>query len=611
MIFTTPIYLLTLLGIPVIVLLHFVRRQRRTQIISSVMLWTEVMREYRRRFLINRLFRNFLLLLQLLLVIVVAIALSNPTIPGSTRRRSENLVVVVDTSASMGAIYIGESRLTRAQRRIADVLGSLSGKSRVLVVSASNNAELVTPGPVSPREAIEVINQLVVSGIAGNIDKALVQILALTSDYDRIVVATDGAFATPDVRVVDTLEFLVISDESENAGITSFSFRTPPNRKSNYELLLRIDSYHRARVNARVTVTVDGSLLYDAVRTLYPGKSDTIVATYDGLTPTTAIARIHLDDALDTDNVAFAVFDPDPETRVLLVSEGNSFLEKAFAIYPNVVLDVIYDDPAVQTYDLIIFDRYEPPPIISGTYIFIATTPSDIGRGGTDLLKNPIVSGWVQNHPVLDGVYPSEISIYQSLEIPRTDPLIESIVHTGENSLIWLYTNGNIEGIGLSFDITGSDLPLRADFPILLANMLSWLDPRIGDVDGAQVQSGDFLTGELKEPGTISVRRPDGTIDRITSSDGSFSYAHTEQVGLYHVESDRSERIFAVNVFSIEETNIRQRAELFSTGIRVDEPYDQDYVSSMGRREIWRLIALGILILLFAEWILWRRGDSV
>jgi hypothetical protein len=185
--------------------------------------------------------------------------------------------------------------------------------------------------------------------------------------------------------------------------------------------------------------------------------------------------------------------------------------------------------------------------------------------------------------------------------------------------LIWTSESDEARVVGTAFDIGDSDLPLRADFPIFIANAVSWLLPGREGSDSSALRGGDLIRGEVSATtGEVSVLRPDGTSERVVAAEGRYAYFNTDEPGLYRVTpviadgtagSERSAAVtFAVNIESSVETDIRPRASGSGTD---EEP--SGTTSSMNapgeRRPIWTVfIAIGCLLLI-GEWYLWWRRE--
>src|SRR3954471_13099761 len=133
--FATPLALLGLLFLPVVVAMYLLKLRRDEAIVPSTLLWSRLLADVEANAPWQRLRRSLLLLLQLLLVIALALLAARPFLerPAGLAR---DLVVVVDTSASMAATDIGPDRLTAAKAMVVDALRDLPAGGKVSVIAA-------------------------------------------------------------------------------------------------------------------------------------------------------------------------------------------------------------------------------------------------------------------------------------------------------------------------------------------------------------------------------------------------------------------------------------------------------------------------------------------
>src|SRR5947209_4888740 len=109
--FISPFALLWTLPIGgIIVVMYILKLRRKDVVVSSTFLWRQVIRDVQANAPFQKLRRNLLLLLQLIAAALIIFALARPfqrffAIGG------RNIVVIVDTSASMGATDVQPSRL--------------------------------------------------------------------------------------------------------------------------------------------------------------------------------------------------------------------------------------------------------------------------------------------------------------------------------------------------------------------------------------------------------------------------------------------------------------------------------------------------------------------
>lgn len=145
-VFANPWGLLALLGIPVVLAIHFLHRHRRSISISTLFL-LEIAREPARagrRW--HRLIPSVPMWLQLLLVLLLAALLAQPRLPSATLR----VAVVLDDSASMRAFrselaggLADLDRATRAGGRNVEWLVLSANPARARIFAGDNPAEWI------------------------------------------------------------------------------------------------------------------------------------------------------------------------------------------------------------------------------------------------------------------------------------------------------------------------------------------------------------------------------------------------------------------------------------------------------------------------------------
>jgi len=149
--FLTPLALaLAALGLPILIL-YMLKLRREEQVVSSTMLWQQVLRDRQANAPWQRLRRNLLLLLQLLLLFLLVMALGRPYSEIS-RRVQGNVVVLLDASASMQATDVRPSRFEVARswaRQLIDGLGPNDTMTLIAVEDVPHVLEefLSHPGP--------------------------------------------------------------------------------------------------------------------------------------------------------------------------------------------------------------------------------------------------------------------------------------------------------------------------------------------------------------------------------------------------------------------------------------------------------------------------------
>ena len=139
--FLNPWGLLSLLAVPALIALYILRQKHKEVKIPSLLLWkkTQTMMEASTPW--QKLKKNLLFILQLLAVILVALAISRPALKSS--RFADEIIVIIDSSASMRAEDTpGKTRFDIAVKEASAIADGLRQDQRMTVIAAGST---VTP----------------------------------------------------------------------------------------------------------------------------------------------------------------------------------------------------------------------------------------------------------------------------------------------------------------------------------------------------------------------------------------------------------------------------------------------------------------------------------
>src|SRR5689334_5414821 len=139
-----PLALLLLPLLAVIAAFYLLRLRRPETTVSSLALWESLLRDREANAPWQRLRTNLLLLLQLLIVAALILALARPW-SASGGPGGRNLVLILDTSASMAALDgpRGESRLDDAKQLALARVDRLPENGQATVIAAADQARVV------------------------------------------------------------------------------------------------------------------------------------------------------------------------------------------------------------------------------------------------------------------------------------------------------------------------------------------------------------------------------------------------------------------------------------------------------------------------------------
>ena len=303
----------------------------------------------------------------------------------------------------------------------------------------------------------------------------------------------------------------------------------------------RIEVWSDDRLLETRTITIDAQARADVIIDDVP-KDATILDVR--LVAGDAADQSARPDLLASDDRAWAVIPPVRDRNILVVGEGDPYLETALSYLPNSRLFGLkpseYPAGAVRTdgtaWDLIIFEAFVPASLPTGPILAIAP-PKSSGLGevvGT--LKNPGIATLGTDEPILRYVDLTTTHISEARQMtlpawarsvipgPKNAPLLYSGVRAGFPTAV------------LAFEPRQSDLPLQVAFPILLANLTGEL---LGGsaAPTTAISPGDPVTLNVPSGAAgLRVVAPDGrAVDLLPGAAGGLTvtYTQTDQLGVY------------------------------------------------------------------------------
>ena len=542
--FAAPLALLGLAFLPLVVAFWMLKLRRTERTVSSTLLWQRFGEDLQANAPWQRLRRSFLLLLQLLLVILLAFLAAQPFVerPATLAR---DLVVVVDASASMAATDVAPSRLEAAKALALDALRDLPAGGRVSVVAAGATPRVVANATADMgrvRVALAGITATPASADMGEA-LALASALAARAGDAQVLVATDAAFSPPKgLEVAAPVTVLQVGRERKNQAIVAFAVRSAPTAVTR-SVFISVANLDLEPADERVELWGDGRLLEARDLFLDPVSRADIGIDDVPLDVRVLEARLAGDDQLALDDRAWAVVPPDRLLRILLVSEGDPYLETALSFLPNAELyGVTPADYGTGTkpelFDLVIFDAALPATLPRVPTLAIAPPRSGPLGTVTGTLEDPALGRPTPDEPLLRYVDLTTLHVAQAarLSLPAW---ARTVVPTAAGDPL-LYT-GSRDGVAtgvLAFEPRRSDLPLQVAFPILVSNL-------VGELVGASraptaaVAPGSLVSLPIPSGATgLRVTRPDATtLDLAPAVTGgaTATFAATEQLGIYTV----------------------------------------------------------------------------
>jgi Ca-activated chloride channel homolog len=550
--FLSPLALLGLLFVPVVLAMYLLKLRREQRLVPSTLLWQRLLTDVEANAPWQKLRRSLLLLLQLLLVALLAILAARPFLERPAGLAGD-VVVVIDTSASMAAADVPPDRLTEAKRQVFEALKELPANGTVSVIAAGGTARVVVNGTTDLGRVRAAVEAITVTSATGDLGDALTLADALASRAGdaEILVATDAALAIePRARLGHEVKVLQVGRERRNQAIVALAVRHAPSgvTRSAFISIANLDIEPASR---RLELWAD-DVLIDAktLERIDPQTRTEVIV--DDIPLGASVIEVRLaggsdnapGDHLAVDDRAWAIVPPERVREILIVGEGDPYLETALTYLPNVTVFGVkpaeYPVKAVRpdgtSWDLIIFEDHVPAELPRTSVLLVGPPKSSELGEVSGTLSDPGFGTLPPDEPILKFVDLSSVHVGKAAKLalpawartvipgPAGAPLLYAGDHDGRRAAV------------LAFLPRDSDLPLQVAFPILLANLT-------GELFGGStaptdaVAPGDPVSVPFPSGATsMVVTRPDGSTVELapaTAGAASVTFSQTDQLGVY------------------------------------------------------------------------------
>lgn len=620
-----PLALLVL--VPVIILLYILKQEAKQRKFSSTMLWQEVYRNIEATKPWEKLKKNLLMILQILTVLLFIIALMGPWLKSMGSEKSQ-VILVLDNSASMGTLYDEEqTRLEAAKEAACSYVDSLPVGVVMHVISGNQQAVLVLSNSTDKTEAKNRIRGIEQTCLAGDLSVSLglVQSCANQSEDAQVVFFTDTAFDKGDMSA--SVESFY--SDSTNLSVDSVSYA----RKEGQLLVLVSLTNHSTQEQTR-EINLYGEdakgkeTLLDIASVQIPAGENQPV--YFELNPEGAAANIQVlraelneKDALEGDNSAWCVLDDVKESRVLLLTQSNLFVEKAFTNLSGIDLYRTSDKSLVEAagksgsdnteniteavsdegYDLYIFDGIVPEVLpSSGSLLFINCEHEDL-FGNCGKVEGKVLT--FVDSEVTSYISGSTFGVNES-DIYDVPGWGTSFLQSDNDSagFYGIYDGRRVAVLG--FDLHQTDLGLQAEFPVLMSGLADYL------LDNGLTEQSSYVAGESvmlhgsTRGSELTVVKPDGKKQMVEASEASGSYLQVTETGVYRV-SQEVEGILKQQNFTVGFPSALESSVESAQSMSEDGENGSNIQMRAGALEIRNYVLILLLLLLMGEWILYIR----
>ena len=589
-----PLFLL--LTIPPVIMLYILKRKYKEEVISSSLLWKEVYKNTRANTPWEKFKKNIMLLLQIIIILSVILALMSPFI-SIGGKSYKNIIMVIDNTASMNTIYDdSNSRLEQGKTLAKEYLNSTKEGTNTYIISYDGTSNLLLNGDFNKSNASSIIDKISTSYGSGDISDVVSFVKAIGDgigeEYEALIF-TDKQVAISDING----RIVYLGNSGLNASVDNVSHKFVDDKvKVIANVTNNGDSLYEgdfSLYNGEELVAVEGV-------TLQVGESKTLSFQLDSLNSDYLKGELSRKDILIEDNTYYHVVNENKVKKILLVTDENVFLEKAFGSIENTEVYKTNDVSNItdnDEYDLYVFDNKMPEVMPrKGSILFINPNSNEFFNvlEGGEIGQATAVKGSVSSY-LEDTQF--TLSEYNIIETPYYGTNILTI---DDNSIGFKGEINDRKIAALSFDLHSTDFALKKEFPILIYELGEEL------ISTGMVYSNNFKAGEkivVKSSdfeSEINVTYPTGDIKGLKSGEevnGELA------LGIYKINQNDNNESFSVNFPTSSESD---------TSVETIGENDNIVHGKSNLKSGFNLtpifILLAMLVVAF-EWILYKKGN--
>lgn len=494
------------LGIPLILMMYLLKRKFIDTPVPSHLLWRRVLENTEANRPWQKLRNRLLMWLQILAAALLAFALMRPFLLADAGTGG-TLVVVADVSASMSATHASEpdnngaadtqTRLDELKKEILADTRQADGDLTLIRMGASPQ---VIASAADDRAAWNRAVEELEPDYARTSYREAVSLASAVAEGQqdaRIIVYTDGQWneRVDDLPVSVPIEVRRIGAESyRNASIEQFG--TDGSRAVGV-----VANTGNSALEVGAELSGDGRAQGNETLTLQPGERRTVTFDRAEAAKIYRLSLTGLADDYAADDDAFAFPESGGAVKVLLLSDGNLFLEKALRLSGAEVtrLDLSGNAPAAdadaeasetakkagtsessapplpeERPDIVVVEGELPAALTSGAWGQWLGNAARWTIGGKEEVQQP------GNRNISLNAHP--VTRYLSLNEPYFGPLTEgrptglqTLVSIGGRPAIAAGTENGQRALWFGFNLQSGDLPLNSEFPVLVSNATTWL----------------------------------------------------------------------------------------------------------------------------------------
>ncbi|MEQ1887146.1 MAG: BatA and WFA domain-containing protein [Bryobacteraceae bacterium] len=595
-----------------IVALYLLDRSKRRHVVGTLRFWvaSQSPTEFRRS---RKVQQPWSLLLQIVSTLLLLFAIAGPRLGSSNGAR--NHVLILDTSAWMGARARQGILLDQAKAQALSFMSGLPADDQVMLVRADALATPVTPFSTSREAVIAAIQQSQPSASALNLQQALdfadhSQKLQAARPGD-IVFAGAARVSREDAEGITpptNLRLLLIPSAGENVGLRRFGVRRAASDPDSLDVFVALRNDGSRPRDVILELLMQKKVVASKSVALAPGSESesSFVFKREGDGP--LLARVRSTngrgDSFPQDDSAVLDLPPDTKATLTVYTDEPELLRPLLTGNPRVTVSFLppakYDPQAKA--DVVLFDRFAPPAAPTNINVIWMDPP----KGSPFTVKaeqaNARLQNWHSDHPLAQGLFTRDVELPAAkvFTLAQGDQAVADVAQ----GPVVVARAGTVKMAALGFNPVKSNMRFELATPLLMANILRWMEPeafRESDVQASTVGTMSVALEKGTNPNSVHV--VDGSKRPLPFTlDGNTLHFFSGAPGAVHLQTGARESVYSLTVPDVAEATWKPAA-----GVRRGVPGLGSGGTSSPALWPWlaSLGAIGFLV----EWFLYGRNS--
>lgn len=633
-----PIGLLGLLALGVLLLIYLLKPNYQNKYISSTFVWKLSLRYRKKRIPISKLRSILLLICQILFLIICALLLTRPYIPDETVVLSKNeKVLIIDASASMQAVYDGESRFDRAVDEAKEyALSALNSDGVVTVIVADNEPYIVfqqvksdgAKGAEDKLDALKSSGDNVCSYGLANLDKAieLANDVVKQNPTTEVVLYTakkylnKGSVKVRDVSKAGEWNAAVLNAEAELVD-NYYTFTIDVASYGNdidLEIALTINDINGV-VNDNVTLNTTVRCDLDKMRTVTFNTRDSGHNVYSFTGAHVSLRNVTDNFAVDNEFSIYGGSKPVVKVQYASSSNNNFFNGGLLSLKTTMrskwdvqitEVNTKRDRAATSGYDFYVFEHEMPDNIPTDGVVILSDLDKEpknanFGIEAIEYVPSNTTLTIGEEHDIMRGVDPGRITVASFREITKFRYVDQDGEPVGYVPLMYcagrpVVVANNADGervVVMSFSLNRSNAGVLIDIPLLIKNIFNFYFP--ATLDGGYVYEVNDMVSLNAIDGSLTMtemRTGNTTLFDTLPSEVELKTYGDYKLTQYNYSGNLQEEHFFVHIPVSESDFVKERDRL--PDIYVEDVTDTDDT------DLLFYFAIALVVLLFSEWLL-------